>query len=115
LAGSNYSVDKRKGSFIMGREVFGSAPPLRGYRSGVLPYRTERRKVNGDAMASGKVKWFDTKKGFGFIQQEGGPDVFVHYTSISGNGFKNLEEGQAVEFELVDSPKGPKASNVVAK
>jgi CspA family cold shock protein len=66
-------------------------------------------------MASGKVKWFDTKKGFGFIQQEGGPDVFVHYTSISGNGFKNLEEGQTVEFELVDSPKGPKASNVVAK
>ena len=66
-------------------------------------------------MASGKVKWFDTKKGFGFIQQEGGPDVFVHYSSIDGNGFKNLEEGQPVEFELIDSPKGPKASNVVAK
>ncbi|HUJ10201.1 MAG TPA: cold-shock protein [Verrucomicrobiae bacterium] len=66
-------------------------------------------------MASGKVKWFDTKKGFGFIQQEGGPDVFVHYSSINGNGFKNLEEGQTVEFELIDSPKGPKAANVVAK
>jgi cold shock protein len=77
--------------------------------------RTERRKVNGEGMANGKVKWFDTKKGFGFIQQDGGPDVFVHYTSISGNGFKNLEEGQDVEFELVDSPKGPKASNVTAK
>ena len=66
-------------------------------------------------MASGKVKWFDTKKGFGFIQQEGGPDVFVHYTSISGNGYKNLEEGQPVEFELVDSPRGPKAFKVAAK
>ena len=66
-------------------------------------------------MASGKVKWFDTKKGFGFIQQEGGADVFVHYTSIQGNGFKNLEEGQTVEFELIESPKGPKAANVVMK
>jgi CspA family cold shock protein len=83
-----------------------------------LPYkRLKQGKVNGEAkaMASGKVKWFDTKKGFGFIQQDGGPDVFVHYTSISGGGFKNLEEGQPVEFELVDSPKGPKATNVVAK
>ena len=66
-------------------------------------------------MASGKVKWFDTKKGFGFIQQEGGPDVFVHHTAIVGSGFKNLEEGQNVEFELLESPKGPKAANVVAK
>jgi CspA family cold shock protein len=66
-------------------------------------------------MAQGKVKWFDTKKGFGFIQQENGPDVFVHYSSIGGDGFKNLEEGQAVEFELIDSPKGPKAQNVVVK
>jgi CspA family cold shock protein len=66
-------------------------------------------------MATGKVKWFDTKKGFGFIQQDGGADVFVHYSSIGGDGFKNLEEGQTVEFELVDSPKGPKASNVIVK
>lgn len=66
-------------------------------------------------MATGKVKWFDTKKGFGFIQQDGGPDVFVHHTAIVGEGFKNLEEGQVVEFELLDSPKGPKAGNVVAK
>jgi CspA family cold shock protein len=66
-------------------------------------------------MASGTVKWFDTKKGFGFIQPESGPDVFVHFSSITGDGFKNLEEGQAVEFELVDSPKGPKAQNVVLK
>lgn len=72
-------------------------------------------KKGKDRMALGKVKWFDTKKGFGFIQQDGGPDVFVHYSSISGDGFKNLEEGQPVEFELIDSPKGPKAANVVAK
>ncbi len=66
-------------------------------------------------MASGTVKWFDTKKGFGFIQQDGGPDVFVHYSNIESEGFKNLEEGQPVEFELVDSPKGPKAQNVIMK
>ncbi|MCX7914701.1 MAG: cold-shock protein [Verrucomicrobiae bacterium] len=66
-------------------------------------------------MASGKVKWFDTKKGFGFIQQENGPDVFVHYSNINGSGFKNLVEGQLVEFDLVDSPKGPKAQNVTVK
>ncbi len=66
-------------------------------------------------MATGTVKWFDTKKGFGFIQQDGGPDVFVHYSSIGGEGFRNLQEGQAVEFELQDSPKGPKAVNVIAK
>jgi cold shock protein len=113
---SNYGVDKAKGFSILRAEVFGGSSLFRGLRSGVLPYGTERRKAKREKhMASGKVKWFDTKKGFGFIQQEGGPDVFVHYTSISGNGFKNLEEGQPVEFELVDSPKGPKASNVVAK
>ena len=66
-------------------------------------------------MATGKVKWFDTKKGFGFIQQDGGPDVFVHYSVIGGDGFRNLQEGQPVEFELQDSPKGPKAVNVIAK
>jgi CspA family cold shock protein len=72
-------------------------------------------EVTKGAMATGKVKWFDTKKGFGFIQQEGGADVFVHYSAIGGEGFKNLEEGQVVEFDLVDSPKGPKAANVVVK
>ena len=62
----------------------------------------------------GYVKWFGSK-GFGFLQRETGEDVFVHYSSIGGNGFKNLEEGQTVEFELVESPKGPKASNVIVK
>ena len=63
-------------------------------------------------MASGKVKWFDNKKGFGFIAHEQGKDVFVHHTCISGTGFKTLNEGDQVDFDLVDSEKGPKALNV---
>ena len=64
-------------------------------------------------MASGKVKWFDNKKGFGFIAQETGQDVFVHHTSIAGQGFKTLQEGELVSFEVIDSDKGPKALNVM--
>jgi cold shock protein len=64
------------------------------------------------AMASGKVKWFDNKKGFGFIVQETGQDVFVHHTAIVGQGFKTLNEGELVQFEVVESGKGLKAQNV---
>ncbi len=63
-------------------------------------------------MAKGKVKWFNDTKGFGFIQQESGEDVFVHYTDVEGGGFKSLAEGQTVSFEVVEGPKGPKAVNV---
>jgi CspA family cold shock protein len=63
-------------------------------------------------MARGKVKWFNDQKGFGFIEQEGGGDVFVHYSSIQGDGFKTLAEGEEVEFELTQGPKGPKAEKV---
>jgi len=64
-------------------------------------------------VAKGKVKWFNEAKGFGFITSEDGADVFVHYTAIQENGFKSLSEGQAVSFDIVDGPKGPKAANVV--
>ena len=64
-------------------------------------------------MARGKIKWFNEQKGFGFIEQEGGPDVFVHYSSIKAEGFKTLAEGQAVEFDVTQGPKGPKAENIV--
>lgn len=63
-------------------------------------------------MASGKVKWFDNKKGFGFIAEDSGQDVFVHYSSIIGKGYKILNEGEVVTFETTPSDRGPKAQNV---
>ncbi|MCY7913542.1 MULTISPECIES: cold-shock protein CspD [Bacillaceae] len=64
-------------------------------------------------MQNGKVKWFNNEKGFGFIEVEGGDDVFVHFSAIQGDGFKSLEEGQEVSFEIVEGNRGPQASNVV--
>jgi CspA family cold shock protein len=64
-------------------------------------------------MVEGTVKWFNDSKGFGFIEQDGGKDVFVHHTAIKAEGFKSLQEGARVEFEVVDGPKGPAASDVV--
>ena len=63
---------------------------------------------------TGTVKWFDEAKGFGFIQQESGPDVFAHFTNIKGDGFRTLTEGQQVEFTITEGKKGPQAENIVA-
>jgi len=63
-------------------------------------------------VATGRVKWFNNSKGYGFIEQEGDKDVFVHYSAIQGGGYRSLEEGQAVEFEVQQGQKGPQAANV---
>ena len=63
-------------------------------------------------MPSGTVKWFNAEKGYGFISREGGPDVFVHFSAIEGGGYKSLDEGQAVEFEITQGQKGDAAANV---
>ncbi len=64
-------------------------------------------------MIEGSVKWFNDSKGYGFIQQDGGKDIFVHHTAIQMQGFKSLQEGERVTFEIVEGPKGPAASNVI--
>ena len=64
-------------------------------------------------MKQGTVKWFNAEKGFGFIEVEGGDDVFAHFSAIERDGYKSLEEGQAVEFEVVEGDRGPQAANVV--
>lgn len=74
----------------------------------IQPHNKEKKGT----MLKGTVKWFNESKGFGFIEQESGKDVFVHYSAISGSGFKTLNEGDKVQFEIVDGPKGPAAANV---
>jgi CspA family cold shock protein len=82
-------------------------------QSDIRTYSKKHKAERGDiAMAEGQVKWFNEKKGFGFIQQDDGQDLFVHYTAISGDGFKTLTEGQRVRFEIEETAKGPKAKNV---
>jgi len=70
-------------------------------------------KGGSTVMVKGKVKWFSNQKGYGFITPEDGKDVFVHHTAIQGEGYKSLEEGQEVEFEIKEGPKGEQAANVV--
>ena len=69
--------------------------------------------LGGTTMQKGTVKWFNAEKGYGFIECEDGTDVFVHFTAINMEGYKSLQEGEAVEFEVVDGAKGPQAANVV--
>jgi len=93
--------------------------PGRGYDGSVrVPAEPgeslRKRKIKGvTKMAQGVVKWFNDAKGFGFIEQESGPDVFVHFSVIQVEGFKSLSQGQQVQFEIVESQKGPQASNVI--
>ena len=86
-----FSVGQRTGSRVVGS----------GMERGILMRLT------------GRVKWFNDSKGYGFIEQEGGRDIFVHYTAIQGEGFKSLAEGQKVEFEIIEGAKGPQATKVV--
>ena len=72
-------------------------------------------ELKEDAILEGTVKWFNPEKGFGFIERDGGEDVFVHFSAIQGSGFKTLEEGQKVEFDIVEGTKGPQAGNVTSK
>ncbi|ERI09881.1 putative cold shock protein CspD [Aneurinibacillus aneurinilyticus ATCC 12856] len=70
-------------------------------------------KLFGGSYMNGTVKWFNAEKGFGFIEREDGDDVFVHFSAITGDGFKSLEEGQQVQFDIVEGNRGPQAANVV--
>jgi CspA family cold shock protein len=105
---------RRAGAVRVQARRFGNSPvfaPGAGKTRGAP--RAAQRQGRVSMRITGKVKWFNNAKGFGFIEREGGSDVFVHYSAITGNGFRSLEEGQAVEFEIVDGPKGPQAGNVV--
>ena len=101
----------RSGQLLIGRFAnrnCGRASPTTGAA------RRVTREVERH-MPQGRVKWFNNAKGYGFIVQEGGPEVFVHYSAIQGEGYKTLAEGQEVEFEISDSDKGPQATNVTRK
>src|SRR4051812_10664075 len=101
---------RREGTSIVVRfEQVPSRLSCAGGRRGQPGFGRGRR---GLLVATGVVKWFSSEKGYGFLSQEGGPDVFVHFSAIQGDGYRNLEEGQTVEFEVTSGEKGPQAANV---
>jgi CspA family cold shock protein len=101
------SAHRNKGPGI--EPIFGFFVFGRFSESGNLKVQSRRTQV---ARLHGKVQWFNNSKGYGFIGQEGGADVFVHYSAIQGEGFKTLQEGDTVEFEIVQGQKGPQADKV---
>jgi CspA family cold shock protein len=101
--------------FLHERPLYRRLTPIFGHRKirdfdNLLSRRIEQEE--GIVVGEGQVKWFNEKKGYGFIQQDGGKDLFLHYTAIQGDGFTSLREGQKVRFEIEETPKGPKAKNV---
>ncbi len=88
-------------------------PSRRDLTPGQLPGILRRKEGEQHMRHTGTVKWFNDAKGFGFIERQDGDDVFVHYSSIQGDGFKSLTEGQTLEFDIVEGPKGKQAANVV--
>jgi CspA family cold shock protein len=95
--------------------VLASSSSLTGKAAGGRPDSSQVRSGHGRRdllVATGTVKWFNPDKGYGFITREDGPDVFVHFSAIQGEGYRNLDENQQVEFEVTEGPKGPQAANV---
>ena len=100
----NLPLYRRTGSVLKERSI---------YQSGSLKFGTAKFfGEEGVTMANGIVKWFNERKGYGFIEQEDGPDVFVHHSAINSSGFKSLNEGDQVSFDIEQGQKGPAAANV---
>jgi len=107
------ALGERKAKIVLDKDDNGCLDSALFFGKGVSGFRKEggERKVR----YTGKVKWFNDAKGYGFIERPDGPDVFVHYSAIQQDGFKTLTEGQEVEFDVVDGPKGKQAANVTKR